>query len=116
MTRVTELLSGIQKSSWLCLMTAVFEIDIQSWMISFNPQDYGLTRTIEDNVYIVQYNDRLDAISQVFYSSPNYAPLLFLLNDNIDHPLILNPGIQLWIPSQSKVFNLIRNAALSETS
>lgn len=110
--KVTEILNDVVTSSWLNFIDAVLDSDY-GYLLSFNPINFGMERTAEDTVYISNDGDTLPNVSQTAYDTVNYAPLLFLLNDSIEHPLYIPPNTEIWVPNPTKIYNFLREINLN---
>ena len=101
-------LISIKKSSWLMGQQVIEDVDY-GYMVSFNPKSISIPKTLDDIHYITVAGDRIDNIAQKFYVNRNYAMILYLINSNIVHPLCIEPGITIRIPSESAIFDYLRN-------
>lgn len=105
---VSDLIPDLLNSSWLRFQKVITDEEF-GYLLSLDPEDFGITRDNNDIMTMVQEGDNLSSISYRYYETPNYAPLLYLLNDVLAHPLILEPGTMLWIPHSSKIYAFLRD-------
>ena len=106
--KVTDILTDVVSSSWLAFLDTVLDNDY-GYLLSFDPPNFNITRDGDDTSYISVNGDTLPNISQTRYDTVNYVPLLFFLNDTIDHPLYIPPNIEIWLPHPSKIYNFLRD-------
>jgi len=111
--KVSDILTDLITSSWLSFMDVVLDPEY-GYLLSFNPRDFGMIRNSEDSACITIVGDSLPLITFARYETVNYAPLIFLLNDTIEHPLYLPPNIEIWLPHPTKIYNLLRDLNISQ--
>lgn len=111
--KVSEIITDLISSSWLNFMDTILD-DEYGYILSLNTTDFNIKRDATDSSYITIVGDVLPNICQNHYETVNYAPLIFLLNDTIDHPLYLPPNIEIWLPNPTKIYNFLRDINLTQ--
>lgn len=111
--KVSDILTDLVSSSWLNFVDAVLD-DEYGYLLSFNTTNFNMKRDVNDTTYITIVGDILPNICQVTYETVNYAPIVFLLNDSIEHPLYLPPNIEIWLPHPTKIYNFLRDLNLTQ--
>ena len=104
--KISDMFQNLQNSSWLSNEEAVMYPDY-GWTVSLYKKPMPVWASPSDTTYTVQDKDRLDLISQTFYGTPNYAPMLYFLNPHVGHPCNIKTGVKITIPSNLKIMNLI---------
>lgn len=111
--KVSDIIIDLVNSSWLSFSEAILDPEY-GYILSLNPTNFNIKRDVNDTTYITITGDMLPNISQVKYETVNYAPLLFFLNENIQHPLYIPPKIEIWLPHPNKIYNFLRDMNLSQ--
>jgi hypothetical protein len=111
--KVSDIITDLVSSSWLSFMNAVLDSEY-GYVLSLNTTDFNIKRDAHDTSYITIVGDNLPNLCQARYETVNYAPLIFLLNKSIEHPLYLPPNIEIWLPHPTKIYNFMRDMNLSQ--
>ena len=111
--KVNEILTDLVSSSWLSFCEAILDNDY-GYLISLNPTNFNIVRDSNDTAIITVVGDTLPGVTYTRYETINYAPLLFFLNNTIEHPLYLPPNIEIWLPHPNKIYNLLRDLNITQ--
>jgi hypothetical protein len=106
--KVSNIITDLINSSWLNFIDVVLDPEY-GYLLSLNPVDFNIQKTNTDTAYITIVGDTLPGICQARYETVNYAPLIFFLNDTIEHPLYIPPNIEIWLPDPSKIYTFLRD-------
>lgn len=110
--KVSEIITDLVSSSWLNFVDVVTDPEY-GYLLSLNTIDFNIKRDAQDSSYITIVGDVLPNICHTHYETVNYAPLIFMLNDTIEHPLYLPPNIEIWLPHPTKIYNFLRDINLT---
>lgn len=111
--KASDIIADLANSSWLRYCTIIEDSEL-GYLLSLNPDRFNIVRDNNDMVRVVEDGDNLTNLSYRYYDTDNYAPLLYLLNDTIEHPLVLEPGTEIWLPHPTKIYNFLRDLNLTE--
>jgi hypothetical protein len=111
--KVSDIIVDLISSSWLTFMDAILDPEY-GYLLSLNTTKFNIKRDVTDSFYMTIVGDSLPNVCQSRYETVNYAPLIFLLNDTIEHPLYLPPNTEIWLPHPSKIYTFLRDLNLSQ--
>ena len=111
--KVSDIITDLISSSWLTFMDAITDPDY-GYILSLNTTNFNIKRDVNDNSYITIVGDTLPNICQSRYETVNYAPIIYLLNNTIEHPLYIPPNIEIWLPHPSKIYTFLRDLNLTQ--
>lgn len=111
--KVSSILTDLVSSSWLNFIDVVLDPEY-GYLLSLNPVDFNIKRSNVDSSYLTIVGDTLPGICQNAYETVNYAPIIFFLNDTIEHPLYIPPNIEIWLPNPSKIYNFLRDMNMTQ--